>query len=452
MPGVLAALGSGFVAVALLAGCDSTGPAPTQPPNVLLISVDTLRPDDLGLHGFEGETSPFIDSLGAGGVVFENATSTAAWTSPAHASLFSGLFPTHHGVRSFARGVPRRYGTLASLLKEQGYATAAVFNLRALRALKRGFDWFWVEPHAQDEGAVADVVADRGLGWLASAPRPWFLFLHFYDVHSDYRPAPRYARRFVEPYDGPATGDTLQLRAFRLGELELGPGDVRHLRNLYRAGIRQFDDDLRGVFSRLEEPGHLEDTLVVLTSDHGEEFFDHGSVLHGRTLHQELVRVPLIFHGPGIPAGVRVEEPVSLVDLLPTLLSLVGAPLPPGIDGVDVSGLWKKGGPTGRVLVSEADHWIDNKSGNFRRALRRGSWTLHYDADTESFALYDLRRDPTEQRNVAAQHPELVAELRAELRPYIPRTRPEPQPEPPEDLVEALRGLGYVEDEEPGGR
>ncbi len=450
MPGVLVALGSGLAAVALLLGCGAPEPSQEDRPNVLVLSVDTLRADDLGVYGFEGDTSPFIDSLGERGVVFENATSTAAWTSPAHASLFSGLYPTRHGVRSFTDVVPGEYATLPALLDEQGYATAAVVNLRGLRTMKRGFDGFWIVPHAQDERGATGLVASLALKWLASARRPWFLFLHFYDVHSDYQPEPHYVRRFAQPYDGPATGDTVQLRAHRLGQVALGVEDVRHLHDLYRAGIRQFDDDLRSVFATLGARGFLDHTLVVLTSDHGEEFFDHGSVLHGRTLHQELVRIPLIFQGAGVPAGVRVAEPVSLVDLLPTLLSLVGAPPAPGIDGVDVSGLWRAGGPRDRVLVSEANHWIDNKNGNFRRAIRRGPWTVHYDADSESTALYDLRSDPTEQRDVAPQHRELVAELRAEFAPYIPAVRPEPRPEPPPDLVEALRQLGYVEEERAG--
>ncbi len=459
MPGVLAALGSGFVAAALLLACsepDAGRSAETKlgaPPNVLMLLVDTLRADDLGLYGSERGTSPFIDSLGARGVVFENATSTAAWTLPAHASLFSGVYPTRHGVRSFREVVPHRYATLPGLLGKHGYATAAVFNLQALRTMRRGFDRVLFVPDAQDEAGATGRVANRALGWLAGATPPWFLFLHFYDVHSDYQPKPSYALRFAAPYDGPATGRTDELRAFRKGEADLDEADVRHLHELYRAGIRQFDDDLRSVFAALEARGHLdEDTLVVLTSDHGEEFFDHGSVLHGRTLHQELVRVPLIFAGAGLPAGVRVAEPVSLVDLLPTVLALLGVPAPDDIDGVDVSGLWNGAGPAGRPLVAEANHWIGNDTANFRRALRRGSWTLHYDAESDRSALYDLREDPTEQRDVASRFPEIASELRRELAPFVPETRPVTPPEPPEDLVETLRRLGYVDGEAPAER
>jgi len=443
-------LAAAAAALAGLSGCGEPEPPAPRPSNVLLISIDTLRADHLGSYGYERDTSPFLDRLAAEGVVFEHAHSTAPLTAPAHASLLSGLYPRKHQVRSFGPSVPTRYGTLASLLGEQGYATAAVVNMAALAPMQRGFERWMLVPHARGSRATGRMVAARALASLEESALPYFLFLHFYDVHSDYDPRPEYVQLFAESYDGPATGATRQLSAFRTGEIQLGLGDARHLMNLYDAGIRQLDDELARLFQELESGGHLEDTLLVITSDHGEEFLEHGSFLHGRTLHQELVRVPLIFWGAGVPAGVRIEQPVSLVDVLPTLLTRVGAPLPEHIDGIDVSALWWLEDPAAseRPIFAEADNWIANEDRNFRRAVRLGPWTLHYDAESDSAALYDLRSDPLEQRDRSGENPQLAAQLRLALARFLPRSQRKAPPPPPAELLETLRQLGYLEAEE----
>jgi arylsulfatase A-like enzyme len=395
---LLARLCIALAVSSLLAACGS------QPPNLILISIDTLRADRLGSYGHSRPTSPFLDSLAMRGVVFEEATAPGSWTIPSHASMWTGLYPRSHGLRFVVDELAPDIPTLPAILTQHGYATAAVMNAVLLmqgRGFGRGFDGVSFIPSTSRPGGAARRVSEAGVSWARSrGEQPFFLFLHFFDVHSDYQPLPRYRRMFEQPYAGIADGSTAQLKAHRKGSLRLGDDDARHLLELYDAGIRQLDDALAELFAELEEGGLLENTFVFVTSDHGEEFLDHGDFLHGRTLYQELVRVPLLVLGPGIPAGVRTREPVSLVDLVPTISALLGIPAPDGVDGRDLSALWREpdGVASERSLFYEADSWFDNTSRNFRRAVRKGRYKLHYDDLAESLELYDLERDSPQSR------------------------------------------------------
>jgi arylsulfatase A-like enzyme len=435
-----------LVAGLLSAACES------RPPNVILVSIDTLRADHLGSYGYSRETSPFLDSLAGRGVIFEEATAPAAWTVPSHASMLTGLYPRSHGLRFPRDRLPPDIATLPSMLSRHGYATGAVVNVLLLsqgRGFERGFDRFaYFQPAAGPEGEARSV-SEEGLSWAKSqGGQPFLLFLHFFDVHSDFQPLPRYRRMFEQPYAGIADGTTAQLKAYRKGRVKLADVDARHLLDLYDAGIRQLDDALAELFAGLEEEKLLENTFVFITSDHGEEFFDHGDFLHGRTLYQELVHVPLLVLGPGLPEGVRVREPVSLVDLVPTILALLGLPAPDGVEGRDLSAQWRGSGGASpeRALFYEADSWFHNPHRDFRRAVRKGRYKLHYNDREHSLELYDLTRDPGEHENLASERPGVVAELHAELKAFLGESRdPQRLPPPSDEAVEQLRQLGYAE-------
>jgi len=273
------------------------------------------------------------------------------------------------------------------------------------------------------------------------AGRKLFLFVHYYDVHSDYRSRPEYERQFVRPYAGRADGTTDQLTAYREGKVALDAGDAPHLVDLYDAGIRQMDAELSRLFVALATG---DPTLLVVTSDHGEEFLERGGVLHGRTQFQEVVRVPLILRGPGLPAGRRLATPASLIDVMPTLLAAAGAPPPASLDGVDLSPCWRTGEPPrDRHLFGEADH--NNEEPDITRAVRHGPHKLHFNRLTRDVALFDLAADPGERADVAAQRLEVVAGLRAHLDRFL-QVRPEattPVQLTPEER-ERLRSLGYL--------
>jgi arylsulfatase A-like enzyme len=232
------------------------------------------------------------------------------------------------------------------------------------------------------------------------------------------------------------------MMAFRQGRVRFDDADVRHLIDLYDAGIRQMDDELARLLDGLgDDPG----LLVVVLADHGDEFLEHGGVLHGRTQFQELVRVPLIVRGPGIPHGQRVATTASLVDVMPTILTAVGAPVPPGLDGADLAPTWRGGGADlgTRYLSSEADH--NNTELDTARAVRHREHTLHFDRPSGKLTLFDLRVDPHEQTDVAAAHPEVVADLRVWLERFR-GSKPaagDAVTLTPEQL-ERLRSLGYV--------
>jgi len=275
-------LAAGLLGAALLlSGC-----RPVADRNLILISIDTLRADHLGCYGYDRPTSPAIDAMAEAGVVFDDASATSPWTLPSHGSLLTGLYPRRHGAFLSDRALGDGVVHLAAWLKKHGFRTAGVVNSLWLdkHGLREGFDDFVYVPEEVSVRRPSRVI-ELALRHLRQFDReaPFFLFLHFYDVHSDYRSLREYEEMFVGDYGGHADGSTVQLLAFLRGEAELGEDDIRHLRDLYDAGIRQLDGQLARLFRNVRSLGLLDETLIVITSDHGEEFLERGGVLHGRT-------------------------------------------------------------------------------------------------------------------------------------------------------------------------
>jgi arylsulfatase A-like enzyme len=405
--------------------------------SVVVVSIDTLRPDMLGCYGYDRPTSPALDRLAAQGVVFTEALSPSPWALPAHGTMLTGLYPRRHGANSSRRGLSGEVTTLAEILAGQGYTTAA-FVTSHFVGERYGFDRGFLHFEELDEHS-ADVI-DRAAEWLRDAPSSGtFLFVHDYQVHSDYTPGPEAAAVFTRPYDGAVDGTTRQLKHVRSGELVFTDRDVEHLRDLYAAEIRQMDEALGRLIEALDD-----DTLLVVTSDHGEEFLDHGGVLHGRTHYDELLRVPLVLRGPGVPAGRTVEAPVSLVDVLPTILSAVDVPVPDALDGIDLSALWAGGASApDRVIFGEADH--NNVQDDMLRSARYRGFKLVQDRVNGTSELYDLSADPLETRNVLDEHPEVRDALAEQIRRFdavrgAGKSLPPLEPE----VVKQLEELGYL--------
>jgi arylsulfatase A-like enzyme len=452
---------SALLALALGAcgGAERDGGADAaRPKNLLLISLDTLRPDHLGCYGHARDTSPALDALAARGVRFADVTAAAPWTLPSHATMLTGLYPSTHGVKNHETRLADSFVTLAEELAARGLRTLAVVNTFNVGApqfqLAQGFQQFHYEPPRalqKDSNRGREVVAKaKELLAAGDAEQPFFLFLHFYDAHTDLTPRKEYRERFVEPYDGPLTGRTQELVALRRSGGTVGADDLRWLRQMYDAEIRQLDDLLGRFLAWLDERGMLADTLVVVTSDHGEEFQEHGSFLHGRTHFQEVLRIPLILAGPGVPAGRVVEEPVHGVDVVPTVLARMGVPSSVPRDGLDLSPLMHGGAlpeARERLLFGEADHLneIDGEEVlDVRRMVRRGSEKLLFDRVSGAVALHDLARDPGELVDLADERPERVAELRAALERFDARAAGgEAIPGPTAEELELLEELGY---------
>jgi len=446
-----------LLVVALLAsgaGCGGGGGDGAGLRGVLLVSIDTLRPDQLGAYGYPRPTSPHLDALASDGVVFEQATSVAPWTLPAHATLLTGLLPHHHGVRTVDQRLSSAGDTLARRLGQAGFRTAAIVNsiyVGRRNGLDAGFITFQELP---EPGRAPSGVAEKALAWLGAHqrdPAPFFLFLHLYDVHSDYQAMPAFEQAFARPYQGPVDGSTAQLRRAMQGGLVLRRADRRRLVDLYDAGVAQTDAELGRVLAWLDERGLRSRVLVVVTSDHGEEFLEHGGVLHARTHYDELLRVPLVFAGPGVPAGRRIAEPVSIADVAPTILALAGIPAPE-MDGRDLAALWRDaaGAPDEageeRFVVAEGDH--GGAENDTLRSIRGARWKLIHDRETGRAELYDLVADPGEKNDLAERRPELRDELLARLDALTAPTMGAAPAEAAESLspeeAERLRALGYA--------
>jgi arylsulfatase A-like enzyme len=437
-------------AAALAGALAACGPAAPPRPNVLLISIDALRADHLSCYGDPRPTTPFLDELAGRGVRFERAFVATHGTTPSHATMLSGLYQETHRVGWTAgpgepppTGVPEELELLAEVLGDAGWRTIGVTdggNAGGAFGFAQGFERF------DDRGGGVAKVARRALAALDEGGddgRPVFLFLHTYEVHSPYDPPPAFRDRF----GGSAStfrATSAALLAHVHDAATLAPEDLARVRALYAAEVAATDAALRGFFAALEARGFLAGALVVVTSDHGEELGDHGGLLHRDLLYDELIRVPLIAAGPGLPRG-RVETGlVSAVDLAPSIVAWAGLPARPGMEGRPVFG---PGAPPGGRPVVVAQY------GGRRYAVRTATAKLiETVVDPARTELYDLAADPGERRDLAASRPAEVARLSAALAAWRAERRLVPHGAGPAvelapEEVEKLRALGYL-----GGR
>ena len=326
---------------AQLSSCgDSTSPevAGTEPTlSIVLVVIDALRADALGCYGNERARTPTLDALAAEGFLFRNARSSISWTLPAHATLFTSVFPNQHGTVKSTFRLSDDFTTLAEVLRDSGWNTAAITDggfVTAAFGLMQGFDFVSEarpSPATSQKGAGVRVITDRAWQWIREQPSPYFAFVHTYQVHEPYAPPARFREQLVRPYSG-ALPEPLRVRSLRKPEAAGGltADDLRYARDLYDAEVAYTDHVLGEFFQKLRDAGQLESTIVIVTSDHGEGFGEHGQFGHGGWLHETLLRIPLIVRLPQGGARSRViEYPVRLVDVAPTVLDLVGVPLPP---------------------------------------------------------------------------------------------------------------------------
>ncbi|NKB89007.1 MAG: sulfatase-like hydrolase/transferase [Acidobacteria bacterium] len=437
---------TGVLALGLAAGVVACAPAASSPPPVLLIVIDTVRADHMSLYGYERDTTPRLKEWAESGTVVENAFSAAAWTLPGVSSILTGLYPAQHGA---GNGVPSPMHddipTLAERLKEQGYATGATANVSFLTdhfGLHRGFDLYDFHPAADDGGLrPADANVDIALEWIAAQEQPYFFMLHMFDAHRHYD-APEPARgtfteQFADRYEpGSLATMASRIEAERRGDLEF------HVA-AYDEEILWLDMQLDRLFLTLQERGTFDDTLVILTSDHGEAFRDHEhSIGHGSCLHNEVIRVPLVIWEPGRLNRGRRVGPVATVDLKPTVLEAVGEPVE-GLAGVSLLPFLR-----GEDLPSRAIFAQNNFYRRDLTALIR--WPLKFiqDHGTQERLLYDLEVDPGETDNLwDPDDPDtarLVNSMRREIR-AIRQAREGQAVEMSPELAERLRALGYIQ-------
>jgi len=341
-----------------------TAAKPTSPPlptvdNVILVSVDSMRADRLGCYGNPRDTSPAMDQLARAGVRFANAMSSTSWTLPSHMSMMTGRDVLSHGVISENDRLPDGVPTLAEHLKQAGLATGGIVSaefLKGVYGFARGFDDYddttvpaktWYEA-LRDE--TAPLMADLAGQWLRShRGRRFFLFLHFWDVHYDYVPPAPYDTMFDPEYRGSINA----INFMQNSEINrrMSRRDLDHIIALYDGEIRWVDEHIGRILGVVDELGLAGRTAVIVTADHGDEFFEHGGKGHQRTLYREVVQVPLLVRVPGVTAGQVVDRPVSLVDIMPTVLDLLGARGPAGLNGSSLVPLMTGSQPDGQVSV-----------------------------------------------------------------------------------------------------
>jgi arylsulfatase A-like enzyme len=438
-------------------------PSP-EGPNVLLIVLDTTRRDHLSLHGHERATTPRLDAFAADATVYDRAYSTSGWTCSAHASMFTGLFPESHGVTQESWIVRPEHLTLAELLWEAGYRTAAIVgNPMVGRSFgfDQGFDEFHENWRAPEPDGAADHPAVRGLQRLLTSGERFFAFVNLIEPHTPYTSGPHLGAYRTHP-EIELTNN--HWRAFFTGRAQFGPDELEHLAQLYDGELRFTDEILGHLFDSLETAGALDETLVVVTSDHGEHFGEHGLVDHVFNLYEVNVRVPLVVRHPAAFPRARRDEPVQVHDLFPTILGLAGARVPDH-QGLDLTGAIDPQRPLflsyGHPLQAFGAIGVEGSRSPlldpYRRrlyALRAGDHKLIVGDDGRE-ELYDLARDPDEDEDLAGTPAgdALIDGLRTELRELAARYRRiGPVPAAPAggaaldaETLEALRDLGYAE-------
>jgi choline-sulfatase len=379
------------MALPLLLGPPGHAAQALRRPNLLLITIDTLRPDRLGCYGYSKIETPNLDRLARSGALFENAVTPTPLTAPSHASIFTGLYPTAHKVRDTGGFIlDSAHPTLAVILRQQGWDTAAFVGASVLKrhfGFAQGFAVYDDEMPKPDPRAVsgeyaerrAGEVVDRATRWVAAqSGRPFFLWVHVFDPHS--------------PYDPPS------------------PFREKYRGRLYDGEVAYTDQQLgRLLAAAAGKPG---DTLIAVLSDHGESLSEHGEYTHGVFLYDSTVRIAFILAGPGIPASLRVKQQARSIDFLPTALESLGVKAPSGLQGTSLAPAFKGKEPA-PWSYEESLYPRINMGWAELRGIRTNRWMYIRAPQPE---LYDLVRDPAENDNVIASHPAEARQLEANLK------------------------------------
>jgi arylsulfatase A-like enzyme len=457
-----------FAAVLCAAATLATCTRAPAPPNVVFVVIDTLRADHLGSYGYAKAQTPRFDALARAGTQFSAARAPTSWTLPSVASLLTGRYPGEHGVERLKTIIDEKTVTLPEALKGVGYATAAfsanVAVVIASAGFAQGFDSFEVlevplapgevsdDPIVVRDGtgrrtqaATANTVTDAALAWLgkrADKTAPYFMYVHYYDPHTSYAPPREYAERFGIAADDPMVGPARAM--VMAGPAPPTGRNLEKLIALYDGEIAFTDTEVGRLIDGARADGS--DPLVIVTSDHGEEFGEHGGMQHGRTLFEEVLHVPLIVAGAGTAPGRVVETPMSIVSLPLTIAELAHAELPGPFSVPSLVETLRGGQPAAQPVYAELawgrgiHHWtgID------------GLWKLVVDAKLRS-VLYDLATDPGERTERQANEPGRTQAMRDRVDAHVKASAKVRTTQPPglreldAQQEKRLRALGYIQ-------
>jgi arylsulfatase A-like enzyme len=440
----------------------STIPKPTKSPNVLVIIVDTLRADHLSPYGYTRDTSPYVNQLAQQGVLFENAISPSSWTLPSHASMLTGLYPHDTKVESDKDILSGNLPNLGDAMMQRGYRTAAFsanyYLFSRAHGFINGFSHF--EGYEQTIGGIlqevplsqfilgklsqyttgtpdayfglknaasAQQVNEDAASWMKRGDRPFFVVLNYFDVHEPVLPPAPYLHMYSKNADARNQSIFFQ-ESCSWAEVEASCGsDQPQFLDTYDGSIRYVDDSIKGLLSELKELQLLDNTIVVITSDHGQEFGDHGIYGHGKSLYRQVIQVPLIIWKPGlVPASVRVPTPISTTEISATILDLAAPggnqaakqPLP----GRSLTALWKSSLPVSDwpAPISELArlHWFTREAPNYNapvQSIVTPQW--QYIRQEGKDLLFDWKADPDEMHDVCATQPAVCTTLKTQTQP-----------------------------------
>ncbi len=440
--------------------------APEEPPdfreniqNVIVIVVDTLAAHNVGYMGYDRDTTPYIDQLASRSVVFDHAYTVKALTLPSFVSFFSGLHLVNHGVTRNGLVIPEDVHLLTEDFRQAGYVTyglPAAQVIGSAYGVNRGFNYFYAPRlHHIPASTVIEEVrtfiegpAPEGAPYYADRTQPLFMFIHFFDTHTDYTPDAGYLETWADRgYRGPVDGTIGIFEQYNDFQIELDEDDLQHTRDLYDAEIRTFDDAIVSLFEIFIRNGLLDNSVIMVTADHGENLGEHHYVTHGHPYEPGLA-IPLFIHFPGdLGAGTSIDALVENTDFMPTVMDLVGVNIPADIDGQSMLPLIEN--QSGEDY--EFREFLLAGGGNDSTGMRMtfsvfdGEYRLIKDIKwSEESLLYNILNDPKETTDIAADNPDLVEfyetliDVMAEGITFIEDQDMDPQTE------EMLRSLGYI--------
>ena len=428
----------------------------SERPNIIFVVVETLRADHLRAWGYGRNTMPIVEDLARDGLIFDRAISAAPWTLPSVASILTGTSPSVHGVRTYEDVIPDDAMTLAEHLSKAGYETA-FFGVNSLfeanRNVKQGFDrYYGIDeiPGTQLNEQISGFVRHR------TDPRPLFLYIHYFEPHCRYIPPKAMRELYFPPTPELTTNRVItdeQLRSmhecFHLNRRSGEPiYELDYYLAEYDAEIRYVDHLIGLTLEHLKTAGLYDQSLLAVLGDHGEEFWEHGTFGHGRSLNEPAIHVPMVIRPPGGTSPTRVKAPVSTMDLAPTALALAGLPVPEVMQGVNLAPIWQEADMSsieGRPVFSETDY----ETFHFR-SIHDGALKLIMPVEGGSPSLYNLSSDPAQLSNLAKEHPDdvvtLSKRLDAHLAESVIKAREIGTASRPLDdtIIERLKALGYT--------
>ena len=430
--------------------------------NVIVMILDTVRADRLGCYGCERGITPEIDRFAEDAIVFDNTVAQSPWTLPSVASLYTSRYPFQHGAggRIGEFTVLGDYAlTVGEVFQRAGAKTGVIANVMFFKdsfGMAQGFDVIDVTAsHNNREMRRAGPTTDTALAWLEShGQKPFFLIVHYFDPHLIYDPPSPFRERFADPRDkgtrDPLFGTRQDLLDFRSGKKSLEKDLLTRLASLYDGEVAYVDSEVGRLLRAIDDLGFASNTTVVITSDHGEEFHDHGGFEHGHTLYDELLRVPLIIRLPQRPNSDspqlktgHVSATVRHIDLAPTLCKIAGIDAPESFQGTPLVSFPDDPPISSRPVLSEWNMW-----GPSGVAWRKGRFKLIVFNNSTPMQLFDLEQDPFERDNIADRSPEIAAQMVSDVELVVQtlsgggRARETPRLEAEE--MERLRSLGYM--------